>query len=84
MTGVRKNMQNKRMSLVDKLLLRKRGIIESMNDPLKNMNQVEHTRHRSVFNFLGNLLSALAAYALQSKKPSLRACENHRSLANLG
>lgn len=81
-TAVRKGMQNKVVSLMDKLLLRKRAIIESVNDQLKNMNQVEHTRHRSIYNFLGNLLAALAAYALQAKKPSLRGYENRCPLAS--
>lgn len=70
-TRVRKNMKNKLMALTDKILLRKRAIIESVNDQLKNMSQIEHTRHRSVFNFAANILAALAAYMLQPKKPSL-------------
>ena len=40
-------MKYKLMPLVDKLLLRKRALIESVNDPLKNIAQIEHTRHRS-------------------------------------
>lgn len=70
-TRIKKNMQNKLMPLIDKLLLRKRAIIESVNDQLKNISQIEHTRHRSVNNFMVNLVAALAAYALQPKKPSL-------------
>ena len=70
-TRIRKNMKNKLMLLADKILLRKRAIIESVNDQLKNISQVEHTRHRSVFNFAVNILAALAAYVLQPKKPSL-------------
>lgn len=68
-TTVRSNMKNRLMSLKDKLLLRKRSIIETVNDQLKNISQVEHSRHRSPSNFLINLLSALAAYSLQEKKP---------------
>ena len=64
-------MQNKLMPLIDKLLLRKRAIIESVNDQLKNISQIEHSRHRSINNFMVNLLAGLAAYALQPKKPSL-------------
>ena len=71
-TTIRSNMKNKLMSLENKLLLRKRSIIETVNDQLKNISQVEHTRHRSPANFLINLLSALAAYSLQEKKPSLK------------
>ena len=60
------------MPLVDKLLLRKRAIIECVNDQLKNISQIEHTWHRSVWNFLANILAALIAYALQPKKPSIK------------
>ena len=70
-TSVRKNMQNRLMPLADKLMLRKRSIIETINDQLKNISQVEHSRHRSFNNFLVNLTSGLIAYCHQSKKPSL-------------
>lgn len=79
-TRIKKNMQNKMMPLVDKLLLRKRAIIESVNDQLKNISQIEHTRHRSPTNFMVNLVAALAAYALQPKKPSLN-LESHTLMA---
>lgn len=65
-------MKNKLMHLVDKLLLRKRAVIESVNDQLKNISQIEHTRHRSVWNFMANIVAALCAYALQPKKPSIK------------
>jgi len=55
----------------DKLLLRKRALIESVNDELKNVCQIEHTRHRSPSNFLVHLLAGLIAYCHQPKKPSL-------------
>ena len=70
-TKIRRNMKNKLMPVWDKLLLRKRAIIESVNDQLKNISQIEHTRHRSGFNFLVNVISALIAYTYQEKKPSL-------------
>ena len=70
-TRLRKNMKNKLMPLVDKLLRRKRALIESVNDPLKNVSQIEHTRHRSPINFLVNLVAGLIAYTYQPKKPSL-------------
>ena len=70
-TRRKKNMKNRLMSLMDKILLRKRAIIESVNDQLKNISQIEHSRHRSVFNFLVNLLAGLVAYTYQPKKPSL-------------
>lgn len=70
-TRRKKNMKNCLMSLLDKILLRKRVIIESVNDQLKNISQIEHSRHRSVFNFLVNLLARLVAYTYQPQKPSL-------------
>jgi hypothetical protein len=70
-TKLRKNMRNVLMPLADKLLLRKRAIIESINDQLKNICQIEHTRHRSPLNFLVHLLAGLVAYCHQPKKPSL-------------
>jgi len=70
-TNVRSNMKNKLIPLTDKLLLRKRFIIETINDQLKNISQIEHTRHRSPTNFLVNLFSGLIAYCLQPKKPSI-------------
>lgn len=71
-TKLRSNMKNKLIKMEDKILLRKRCIIETINDQLKNISQIEHTRHRSPANFLINLLSGLAAYSHQPKKPSLR------------
>lgn len=71
-TAVRKNMKNKFIYVKEKILLRKRAIIESIYDLLKNIFQIEHSRHRSVANFFVNLLSGLAAYTFQEKKPSLR------------
>ena len=71
-TRVRKNMKNQLMPLEDKLLLRKRALIETVNDQLKNISQIEHTRHRSVANFMVNLISGLIAYTWQPQKPSLK------------
>lgn len=76
-TRNRKNMKNKLMPLLDKLLLRKRSLIETVNDQLKNICQIEHTRHRSVANFLVNVLAALIAYTYQEKKPSLNLRLDH-------
>lgn len=70
-TGLRSSMKQKLMLVEDKILLRKRSIIETVNDQLKNISQIEHTRHRSPANFLVNLLCGLVAYAHQPKKPSL-------------
>lgn len=71
-TRLKANMPNRLMSLPDKLLLRKRAIIESITDQLKNISQIEHSRHRSPINFCVNLLCGLIAYSHQPKKPSLR------------
>ena len=71
-TTIKSNMKQKLIPLMDKLLLRKRSIIETVNDQLKNISQIEHTRHRSPQNFLINLFSGIAAYGLQPKKPSLK------------
>ncbi len=70
-TSVRDNMKNKLMSLEDKALLRKRSIIETVNDQLKNISQIEHTRHRSPMNFMVNLMAGLIAYMLKPNKPSI-------------
>ena len=79
-TKIRKNMKNQLMSLSDKLLLRKRGIIETIIDQLKNISQIQHTRHRSPVNFLVNLVGGLIAYALQPKKPSLNLDKHEQKL----
>ncbi|MBR0485689.1 MAG: IS982 family transposase [Oscillospiraceae bacterium] len=70
-TRAKKNMKNKLMNLYDRLMLRKRTVIESVNDFLKNICDIEHSRHRSITNFLVNLVSALAAYSFLPKKPSI-------------
>ena len=70
-TKLKKNMKNVLMDLSDKILLRKRAVIESVNDFLKNVCQIEHSRHRSQLNFLVNLVSGLVAYSFLPNKPSL-------------
>lgn len=71
-TGIRKNMKNSLMPLYDKVMLRKRSIIETINDQLKNICMVEHSRHRSFHNFLNNLLAGIIAYSFLPKKPSVK------------
>jgi hypothetical protein len=71
-TFARSNMHGRLLHHDDVLLLRKRAIIETINDQLKNISQIEHSRHRSPLNFVVNLLAGLIAYCLQPKKPSLR------------
>jgi hypothetical protein len=70
-TKSKRNKKNHLMKMVEKILLRKRGLIESVNDQLKNICQIEHSRHRSVFNFQVNLLARLVAYTYVDKKPTL-------------
>lgn len=70
-TSVKKNMKNKFMPLMDKILLRKRSLIESINNQFKNVFQLEHTRHRSPVNGLINMLAAVIAYTHHDSKPSI-------------
>lgn len=70
-TKIKCNMRNRLMPVWDKLLLRKRAVIETVVDQLKNISQVEHTRHRSPINFAVNVLAGLVAYTWREKKPSL-------------
>jgi transposase len=71
-TKLKSNSKNRLpMSLTDRILIRKRAIVETVIDQLKNISQIEHSRHRSVANFMVNLLCGLIAYAHQPKKPSL-------------
>ena len=79
-TPIRKNMQNRLVLLQDKLLIRKRFIIETIIDQLKNVSQIEHSRHRSTTNFLVNLIAGLIAYTWQPKKPSLHLSDNDLAL----
>ncbi len=81
-TGIRNNMKNVIMTMRDKILLRKRSVIETINDQLKNIVQAEHSRHRSFGNFITNLVASLIAYSFQEKKPSIKfETENTAQLA---
>ena len=71
-TRVNANMKNKLMTMEDRILLNKRGIIETINDQIKNLCNIEHTRHRSVYNFFVNILSGLVNYTFFQKKPSIK------------
>jgi len=79
-TRLRKNMKNQLMHLSDKLLLRKRAIIEAIIDQLKNISQIEHSRHRSPTNFVVHLIAGLIAYSHQDKKSGLH-LDEHALLA---
>jgi hypothetical protein len=70
-TKLKRNMKEQEISAIDKILLRKRAIIETVFDQLKNISQIEHTRHRSFWNFLVNIIAGLTAYCWREKKPTL-------------
>ena len=70
-TKLKSNMKGQIMTIGDKILLRKRALIETINDELKNMAQIEHSRHRSLAGFIANLMAGLAAYSFFPKKPMI-------------
>ncbi len=70
-TKVKNNMRNSLLSVAGKIMLRKRALVESVDDELKNIAQIEHSRLRSFANFITNALSAIAAYCFFPKKPSI-------------
>lgn len=80
-TKLRKNMKKKALDFMDKVYLRKIAIIESVNDVLKNTYQIEHSRHHSFDNFLGNLIAGLTTYSFLDKKPAIKI---QRFLPNTG
>lgn len=69
-TSIRKNMRNKLALLEDRAVYRCRGVIESANHVIKDILHAQHTRHRSQFNFLTNLIASLCAYQLRPRKPA--------------
>ena len=77
-TKVKKNMANKLMLMIDKILLRKRALIECVVDALKNQCQIEHSRHRSVWGGITTLLAGLVMYTYLPKKPSLHFDQQER------
>lgn len=82
-TGIKSNMKNQLMPLYDKIMLRKRSVIETINDELKNICQIEHSRHRSPVNFLMNLFAGIGAYCFFDKKPAIKfdiVAENKQAL----
>lgn len=71
-TGIRKTMRNYLLPWLDKLLLRKRFLIETVFDTLKSTHGLEHARHRSPINAFVHILSCLVAYSLRTSKPKLK------------
>lgn len=70
-TNVCKNMKARAISLWDRAMLSRRFIIETINDPLKNISQIELSGHRSVYGFMLNMIAGLIAYRLKDNKPQL-------------
>jgi len=79
-TKLKQRMRNKLMPIVDKFLLRKRALIESIGEQLKHVCQIEHTRHRSASNGFVNMVAALVAYTWQEQHPSLHLQPEERTL----
>ena len=71
-TTVRKNMKAKALSIFDRAMLSKRYIIETINEQLKNISQVEHSCHRSEIGFMLNVISGIVAYCLKKQKPRIK------------
>ena len=71
-TNIRSNMKNKLLHLQDKINLRKRFVIETINDLLKNTANIDHSRHRSPTNFLVNVISGLIFYTYRENKPAIK------------
>jgi hypothetical protein len=79
-TTVRKNMKAKVISAFDTAILSKRYIIETINDQLKKISQIEHSRHRSSTDFMLNIMSGLVAYCLKKKKPKIKLANDELKL----
>ena len=74
-TRLKKGMKNALMYQHDKIMPWKRFLIVTVNNQLKNICQIKHTRHRCLLNFIINLLSALFAFSFFNKKPSINTAE---------
>ena len=74
-TKLKTNMKNRLISMFDRIMLRKRAIIESVIDQLKNISNIEHSRHRSVANCFVNLLAGLVAYTWREETVIEHSCQ---------
>ena len=79
-TNVKKNMKNRLIPIMDKLLLRKRSVIETVNDQLKNLCDIEHSRSRSPVNFMVNMIAGLIRYTYSEKLPSINFSQKDREI----
>jgi len=71
-TRLKRNMKNQLMNMFDKITLRKRSVIKTVNDELKKNCQIEYSRHRSFGNFLSSLISSILTYSFLPKKPRIK------------
>ena len=71
-TKIKNNMKNVLMNINDKILIRKRAVIKTVNDELKNIAQIEHSRHQSFKCFIANALLLLLPIASLTRNPPLR------------
>ena len=81
-TSIRRNMKQLIMKLEDKILLRKRGIVESVNNLLKNWANISHSRHRDPNNFFVNVMAGLIAYCWKPDKPRISLDADENTLLN--
>ena len=81
-TKLRKNMKLKLLNLMDKIFLRKRALIKTVNDQLKNVCQIEHSRHRSPINAFVHLIAGLVAFTWQEKRPALSWTAEEQEILN--
>ena len=71
-TGIKSKMKNKLIPIKEKILLRKRSVIETVNGVIKETMQISHTRHRSTINGFIHIISTLVGYSLRTKKPKIK------------
>lgn len=80
LTKIKSNRKNALLDPVHKLFLKKRALIESVIDRIKETTSIEHSRHRSPVNFLVNTFAALAAYCFIEDKPHLHFVKSQLAL----
>jgi hypothetical protein len=70
-TGIKKNMKNYLIPMLDKILLRKRFIIETIFGYIKEQFNITPSKHRSPSNFFASLFAAIIAYQIKPSKPKI-------------
>ena len=76
-TKARNNMKEKIITPIQKSILKKRGLIETVIGQLKNICQIEHSRHRSPTNAFANMIAGLIAYQFKKRKPNITISDKH-------